>query len=848
MARTDLLTREEEVELAERIKNGDLEARAHMIKANLRLVVKIAGDYANYGLSLLDLIQEGNMGLMKAVGRFDPNKGGKLSTYAAWWIKQSIKRALADQSKTIRLPVHMVDKISKMRRVAMMLARELWREPTDHELAEEIGVPEFKIQLMKAAALRPASLDAPIGDDSDSTLFWEIIGDEKAENPWELMLRRDSNNQLDEYLGILDARERRIIDARYGLNGEKPKTLEEVGEEFGVTRERIRQLQDIALEKMWKAQKEKDGNPEEVEQGNFLEEIKAKVWWNPNYWRHHLLGVSPGRPKRIINIAGGNGDHVETEEEQDLWKNWSLDGDDQEEEMGIPPTEEIVLEESQNLPKQKVPEEGSPEYLAERLLQEGCFIGQWEWKISATCSIPHKDLIPHIAKLIPEQLSKLIPEYDFWEYILRRRYLDFHEGQRPTQKIVGKEMPREMWWPIFQQGRVSLLEREACRSFAFQIYQILVRQFWKDGSNWFQSEKGADDGETAESSVAVVIATNSESLPDSIESDADFIRYVEVIREHIWERDYRSRAFSLCRSSNIWRREQVKRILETTRITISWKSFPIRDLLRSMAQYCHQGRADISEALMMTEYVPNMVVKLADHLFENRGRLRWADAIPHLCTALMARGLNIWQDTEILVRWDEEVGTESIGGNWASQVIEGERTWEESWAWAEILDASIAAAESWGKKLDDISEPTQAELEREEQVPAYMQLPWDITEDAMSDFHLVLAQIFQSNQGQAHFDRIISMTLMYGQSWERDPHSESGYAERGKILGEFITYISTTLLNEVRIGDSPNPPTLLELLMMIYVADKEEDCTPTRGELLRFASALIIENLPEEPL
>ena len=145
IGKTALLTPQQEIELADRIKNGDMEARAHMIRANLRLVVKIAQDYANYGLPLLDLISEGNIGLMKAVERFDPNKGGKLSTYAAWWIKQSIKRALANQSKTIRLPVHMVDKISKMRRVAMSMSEELGREPTDDELAEEIGIDRGKL-------------------------------------------------------------------------------------------------------------------------------------------------------------------------------------------------------------------------------------------------------------------------------------------------------------------------------------------------------------------------------------------------------------------------------------------------------------------------------------------------------------------------------------------------------------------------------------------------------------------------------------------------------------------------------------------------------------------------------
>lgn len=257
IAKTDLLTPEQEVELAEKIKQGDKKARSLMIRANLRLVVKIAQDYANYGLPLSDLISEGNIGLMKAVERFDPEKGGKLSTYASWWIKQSIKRALANQSKTIRLPVHMVDKISRMRRISSILSEALGREPTDSELAEELGIPRTKLAMLKQAAQRPASLDAPIGED-DSSDFSEIIGDEKAIDPALALENKNMHNQLDGLLDSLDEREMRIIGARFGLDGQKPLTLEEIGVEFGVTRERIRQLQNVALAKMRKSLRKKD--------------------------------------------------------------------------------------------------------------------------------------------------------------------------------------------------------------------------------------------------------------------------------------------------------------------------------------------------------------------------------------------------------------------------------------------------------------------------------------------------------------------------------------------------------------------------------------------------------------
>lgn len=246
-----LLTPDEEIDLAAKIKKGDKKAREQMIKANLRLVVKIAHDYEGFGLPLLDLISEGNIGLMKAVERFDPAKGGKLSTYGSWWIKQSIKRALANQSKTIRLPVHLVDKISKMRRVAMKLQEEFGREPTDDELGEELGISAARVAQMRTAAIRPASLDAPIGDD-DSNNFSEVVQDENADTPYEHLEEKTVTKMLQEMVKTLDAREATILRYRFGLDGGSEKTLEEVGQKFGVTRERVRQIQNIALNKLRK--------------------------------------------------------------------------------------------------------------------------------------------------------------------------------------------------------------------------------------------------------------------------------------------------------------------------------------------------------------------------------------------------------------------------------------------------------------------------------------------------------------------------------------------------------------------------------------------------------------------
>ena len=248
IGRTPLLKPAEEVVLAERIKKGDEEAEQHLIKANLRLVVKIARDYDGLGLPLLDLIDEGNMGLMKAVKRFDPSKGGKLSTYGSWWIKQSIKRALANQSKTIRLPVHLVDKISKMRLASMKLQENLGREPTNDELAKEMHLPPAKVSLLRTAAIRPASLDAPLGDADEPDTLADVVEDDHMHTPYEDLEDKTVVAMLHKMLDSIDNREADILRYRFGFgDGGEMRTLEDVGKKFGVTRERVRQIQNVAL-------------------------------------------------------------------------------------------------------------------------------------------------------------------------------------------------------------------------------------------------------------------------------------------------------------------------------------------------------------------------------------------------------------------------------------------------------------------------------------------------------------------------------------------------------------------------------------------------------------------------
>ena len=249
-----LLTLAEEIELGRRIQNGDEAAREQMIRSNLRLVIAIANDYVDFGVPLMDLIAEGNIGLMHAVDRFDPSRGAKLSTYAASWIKQFIKRALAQQSRIVRVPSQMVAKVTRMRRVSAQLSDDLGREATEEEIGEELGIAAKKIAHLKTIGLRPASLDAPIADD-DETALSEMIADEQAPTPLELLREKDFLGEIDTVLGSLNKREATIIEHRFGLHGLAAKTLEQVSELIGVTRERVGQLEVAALAKLRRALK-----------------------------------------------------------------------------------------------------------------------------------------------------------------------------------------------------------------------------------------------------------------------------------------------------------------------------------------------------------------------------------------------------------------------------------------------------------------------------------------------------------------------------------------------------------------------------------------------------------------
>jgi RNA polymerase primary sigma factor len=255
-----LITPADEIALAARIKEDDAEARTLMIRSNLRLVVKLAFSYTNLGLPLLDLVAEGNIGLMKAVDRFDPAKGAKLSTYAIWWIKQAIKRALQNHGKIVRLPVHFGDKVYRLHRISAQMTEALGRQPTDDELSEEVGLPYAEIAKLKTAWIRPASLDAPVAESAD-TEFGETIGDERERTPFETLRDKDLQAQIGPVLDLLTGRERVIVNARFGLTGGEPRTLDQIGEELGITRERVRQLQKVAIGKLRHAIDARDAEP-----------------------------------------------------------------------------------------------------------------------------------------------------------------------------------------------------------------------------------------------------------------------------------------------------------------------------------------------------------------------------------------------------------------------------------------------------------------------------------------------------------------------------------------------------------------------------------------------------------
>ena len=252
-----LLTPAQEIELAARIRRGDEAARDWMIRANLRFVIKIAREYEHLGMPLLDLINEGNIGLMLAVDRFDPRKGAKLTTYAVLWIRQSIRRALASQGKTIRMPVYAVDQIYHLGRAEIRLREKLGRDATEAELATDLGLTSDRIGELRIAAIRPASLDAPLGDNDTSRLA-DVVADENAELPGSGLDKEDSFELLKEVLPKLPPREAAILRLRFGLEGGVEKTLEEIGAMMRLTRERIRQLQNVALSRLRRLMEERD--------------------------------------------------------------------------------------------------------------------------------------------------------------------------------------------------------------------------------------------------------------------------------------------------------------------------------------------------------------------------------------------------------------------------------------------------------------------------------------------------------------------------------------------------------------------------------------------------------------
>jgi RNA polymerase primary sigma factor len=249
IGKVPLLTADQEVYLAKRIERGDMAAKTHMIEANLRLVVSIAKSYLGRGLSFLDLIQEGSLGLIRAVEKFDYRKGYKFSTYATWWIRQAVTRAIADKARTIRIPVHMVEKLNKVVHIERQLVQRLGREPRPEEIAEELEMTTDEVREILRMAQHPVSLEKPIGEEEDSELG-DFVEDEAAESPFERASENLRRENVQRALDALPPREREVIEMRYGLKGHKARTLEEVGRAFGVTRERIRQIENNTLKKL----------------------------------------------------------------------------------------------------------------------------------------------------------------------------------------------------------------------------------------------------------------------------------------------------------------------------------------------------------------------------------------------------------------------------------------------------------------------------------------------------------------------------------------------------------------------------------------------------------------------